>query len=150
MSNFLDKIKYFIGIQDLEDEDNYDEYGYEDYDADLDYESEVPAKVKKFNNKVLNIHTNSNMKIMVHEPQNYEDAPKIVDDLKARKAVVVNLEKLELNVKKNIFDFISGGIYAIEGNMLKVTKDIFIFAPNNIEIDGIKEEIVNKGLFSWQ
>ncbi|MFA7412040.1 MAG: cell division protein SepF [Tissierellaceae bacterium] len=144
MSSFMDKVKYFIGVQDLEDEDRYEEY--EEYDED--YDTDVPAKMKKFRNKVVNIHTNSNMKIVVHEPLNYDEAPAIIDDLKSRKAVIVNLEQLDNVIKKQIFDFISGGIYAMEGNIQKVTKDIFIFAPNNVEIDGLKDELTSKGIFS--
>jgi len=145
MSNFMDKIKYFIGVQDLEDEERYEEY--DEYEED--YEAQLPTKMKKFNNKVVNIHTNSNMKIVVHEPLSYDEAPKIIDDLKGRKAVIVNLEQLDNGVKRQIFDFINGGLYAMEGNIQKVTKDIFIFAPNNVEIDGLKDELKNKGIFSW-
>ncbi|NLV89050.1 MAG: cell division protein SepF [Tissierellia bacterium] len=145
MSNFMDKVKYFIGIQDLEDEERYEEL-----EENEDYEMEVPTTMKKFNNKIVNIHTNSNMKIVVHEPLTYEDAPKIIDDLKARKTVIVNLEETELNLKKQIFHFISGGLYAMEGNIQKVTTDIFIFAPKNVEIDGLKDDLASRGIFNWQ
>lgn len=145
MSNFMDKIKYFIGVQDLEQEDL--EEGYEDFE-DEDYDAQVP-KVKKFNNKVLNIHTNTNMKIVVHEPLSYDEAPTIIDDLKSRKTVIVNLEQLDTGIKRQIFDFVNGGIYAMEGNIQKVTRDIFIFAPSNVEIDGLKDELKSKGIFSW-
>lgn len=144
MSDFLNKIKYFIGVQDLDEEEMFeDEQLYEDYD------SAVPSKTKKLNNKVLNIHTNTNMRIVVHEPLSYDEAPGIINDLKVRKTVVVNLEQLDMVVKKQIFDFINGGLYAMEGNIQKVTKDIFIFAPNNVEIDGLKDELKNKGIFPW-
>ena len=81
MSNFMDKIKYFIGVQDLEDEEVNEDY--EEYEED--YDVAVPTKTKKLNNKVVNIHTNSNMKIIVHEPLSYDEAPSIIDDLKSRK-----------------------------------------------------------------
>ncbi|WP_353096754.1 cell division protein SepF [Tissierella praeacuta] len=145
MSNFMDKVKYFIGVQDLEDEEVQDDY--EEYEDD--YDVAVPTKTKKINNKVVNIHTNSNMKIVVHEPLSYDEAPSIIDDISLRKAVIVNLEQLDGGVKRQIFDFISGGLYALEGNIQKVTKDIFIFAPSNVEIDGLKEELKNRGIFSW-
>lgn len=146
MGNFMDKVKYYIGIQDFED----DEETYEEYDeSGEDYDVAVPSKVKKFNNKVVNIHTNSNMKIVVHEPLSYDEAPIIIDDLKSRKTVIVNLEQLDLGIKRQIFDFVNGGLYAMEGNIQKVTKDIFIFAPSNVEIDGLKDELKNKGIFSW-
>jgi len=145
MNNFMDKIKYFIGVQDSEDGEI--EEGYEEYEED--YDVAVPSKIKKINNKVVNIHTNSSMKIVVHEPLSYDEAPSIIDDLKSRKTVVVNLEQLDNGIKKQIFDFINGGLYAMEGNIQKVTKDIFIFAPSNVEIDGLKDELKNKGIFSW-
>ncbi len=141
----MDKIKYFIGVQDLDEEGMNEEY--EDYEED--YDVAVPTKSKKLNNKVVNIHTNSNMKIVVHEPLSYDEAPRIIDDLKSRKTVIVNLEQLDNNIKRQIFDFISGGLYALEGNIQKVTKDIFIFAPSNVEIDGLKDELKSKGIFSW-
>lgn len=145
MSNFMDKIKYFIGVQDLEDEEMHEDY--EEFEED--YDVAIPTKTKKLNNKVVNIHTNSNMKIVVHEPLSYDEAPSIIDDLKSRKTVIVNLEQLDNSIKRQIFDFISGGLYALEGNIQKVTKDIFIFAPSNVEIDGLKDELKSKGIFSW-
>lgn len=138
MSNFMDKFKYFIGVDDYE-EDEFEE----------DIEVGIPTKTKKINNNVVNIHTNSNMKIVVHEPLSYEEAPEIVDDLKTRKAVVVNFEQLEANLKRQIFDFINGALYAVEGKIQKVTKDIFILAPKSVEIDGLKEELQSKGIFPW-
>ncbi len=143
MSNFIDKVKYFIGIDDLEEEE--EEFLEEDETMNFP----ITTKTKKINNKVVNIHTNSNMKIVVHEPLSYEEAPLIVDDLKSRKAVVVNFEQLDLAVKRQIFDFINGGLYAIEGKIQKVTKDIFILAPLNIEIDGLKDELKTRGIFPW-
>jgi cell division inhibitor SepF len=142
MSNFIDKVKYFIGIDDLEEEEEL----FEEEEA-IDFP--ITTKTKKINNKVVNIHTNSNMKIVVHEPLSYEEAPAIVDDLKSRKAVVVNFEQLDLAIKRQIFDFINGGLYAMEGKIQKVTKDIFILAPLNIEIDGLKDELKTRGIFPW-
>ena len=31
----------------------------------------------------------------------------------------------------------------------KVNKDIFILAPSNIELDGLRDELQNKGMFPW-
>lgn len=143
MSGFMDKLKYFIGIDDLEmEEEYYDEYELEELPAN--------TNTKKLKNNVVNIHTAASMKLVVHEPLSYEDAPKIVDDLKSRKTVVVNLEELESNIKRQIFDFISGGLYSLEGNIQKVSKDIFVLAPSNVEIDGnLRDELKNKGVFNW-
>ncbi|NLY66033.1 MAG: cell division protein SepF [Tissierellia bacterium] len=145
MAGFVDKLKYFIGIDDLD----YDE-DEEFYDTDEYEELPLATKTKKLNNKIVNIHTASNMKLAIHEPLTYEDAPKIVDDLKMRKTVVVNLEQLEPGIKRQIFDFINGGLYSLEGSIQKVTTDIFVLAPANVEIDGnIKNELQNRGIFKW-
>jgi len=145
MSSIMDKLKYFIGIDDLDLEDEY-----EDYEEDELEEIPVNTSSRRMRNKVVNIHTSGNMKLVVHEPLNYEDAPKIVDDLKMRKTVVVNLEQLEPGIKRQIFDFINGGLYSLEGSIQKVTTDIFVLAPSNVEIDGnIKDELKNKAIFHW-
>lgn len=148
MSNMMDRLKYFIGVDGYEEEE--DQEVYEDYYEDAEEIEETKQILpRKVGNKVVNIHTNSNMKIVVHEPLSYDEAPGIIDDLKARKTVVVNLEQLEIGVKRQIFDFVNGGVYAMEGNIQKVTKDIFIFAPSSVEIDGLKDDLKSKGIFSW-
>ena len=62
---------------------------------------------------------------------------------------IVNFEQLDATIKRQIFDFINGGLYAVEGRIQKVNKDIFILAPSNIEIDGLKDELKNRGIFPW-
>lgn len=37
---------------------------------------------------------------------------------------------------QRIMDFISGCIFAISGNMCQVSRFIFIFSPNGVEISG--------------
>ncbi len=142
MGDLFNKFKYFIGIDDYEEEYTVDE------DDSFDT-IEPPISSKKIGGKVVNLHTNSNMKIVVHEPLSYEEAPAIIDDLKLKKAVVVNFEQLDTIVKRQIFDFINGGLYAVEGKIQKVTRDIFILAPLNVEIDGLKDELKNRGIFPW-
>lgn len=88
-------------------------------------------------------------KIQIQDPLKYDDAPKIIDKLILNDAVVVNFEHLEPEIKRQVFDFINGGIYAIEGRIQKVTADIFILAPKDVAIEGIKEELLESGLYSW-
>lgn len=142
----VEKLKYFIGINDEFDEEmDYEE----EYEPVVEPQVEQQKAAKKYSNNVVNLHTNSSMKIVVHEPLSYEEAPTIVNDLKSRKTVVVNLEQLDTNTKRQIFDFINGGLYSLEGSIQKVTKDIFVLAPNSVEIDGLKDELKSKGIFSW-
>ena len=146
-NNIINKFKYFIGLDDLEEE--YDE----ELDEEINKENEFAHPIIKRNlksNKIVNIHTNSNMRLVIHEPRRYDEAPNIVEDLKKRKPTVVNLQNLDSETKRKVFDFINGAIFALEGNIQKVATDIFILAPNNVEIDSnLRDELKNKGLFPW-
>ena len=146
-NNFLDRVKYFIGIDDAYEDEYYDDYEANKYEPNEHLEGDTTQK--RLSQSSNNLHTNATMTVIVHEPLNYDEAPMIIDDLKRRKTVVVNLEQLQTDVKKQIFDFLNGGIYALEGNIQRVTKDIFVLAPNNVEIDGLKDELKSKGIFSW-
>lgn len=147
MADFMDKMKNIFGFSDYDE----DEYGYiEDdiYENEDERQDETPAratKVKKVSNRI----SAADMIISVHEPLSYEESPKIVDDLRANKSIVLNFEQLDLDVKRQIFDFVSGALYALDGNIQKVNKDIFILAPENVAIDGLKEELKNTGMFPW-
>ncbi|WP_425445999.1 cell division protein SepF [Dethiothermospora halolimnae] len=145
-NKLFDKFKYIIGIDDLDDEYiEEEEEQEEDMEKPLNFHS--PSKL---NNKVVNIHTNKNIKMSIHQPTKYDEAPSVVDDLKVKKPVVINLGELDSDIKRQVFDFINGALYSLEGNIQKVDKDIFILAPENVEIDSkIKQEIKSKGLFSW-
>ena len=65
--------------------------------------------------------------------------PKLVDNLKSRKPVIVNLERLESDTARKIFDFLSGATYALNGNVQKVANNIFVFAPENVDINSSVE-----------
>ena len=74
------------------------------------------------------------VKMLVVEPQGFEESPKLVDSLKAKKPVVINLENLETDVARKIFDFLSGATYALNGNVQKIANNIFLFAPANVDV----------------
>ena len=76
----------------------------------------------------------SQFKMVVIEPNGFEEGPKLVDSLKAKKPVIINLENLETDIARKIFDFLSGATYALNGNVQKVTNNIFVFAPENVDV----------------
>mgnify|MGYP001221496823 FL=1 len=163
--SFLDKMKEAIGIQDAEYEDDY--YYDDDYDEDLDYtadhnisddfnnteykeENEVNKVTEQRSTRRNNVTdiSSSKVKISIQEPLTYDDGPYILNDIMNRKVVILNLEMLEVDKKRQIFDFVSGGIYSLDGDISKVTKDIFVIAPRGIEIEGeLQEQLKNKSLY---
>lgn len=79
---------------------------------------------------------NSFVRMVVFQPQTYEDTQTIIDNLKAKKPVIVNLETLNVDVAQRVLDFMSGAIYALDGNVRKVSKGIFLLAPEGVDIAG--------------
>jgi len=129
----MDKVKDFIGITDLEDD-----YEEEEVSAEGKYESSKPERMETYSrkNNVIKVHSNTDMKVFICEPQKYEDCTKAVDELKNRKVVVLNIEEMELEEQKQVFEFIKGSVYALEASIQKISNGIFVIAPNNVQIDG--------------
>lgn len=137
---FLDKVKFFMGLEDYEDEtddDDYEEVKPQPRTTAQQSTSAVqtsyPVQTK---NKVVNIHTNTQMKVVIHQPASFDEATEIVESLKARKPVIMNLEEIDADLARRIFDFCNGALYAIDGQIQKVSKGIFILAPSNVDVTG--------------
>lgn len=147
---FFSKILDAIGIEETSMEDEYDEYEeYDDFEGDeaeMAEEYEPEEEVLKYsnrkskrninNNKVVDLPSSAAMRMVVYQPNSYDDTQNIIDFLKARKPVVVNLEMLEIDVAQRVLDFISGAIYSLNGSIHKVSKGIFILAPMSVDITG--------------
>jgi cell division inhibitor SepF len=89
-------------------------------------------------NKALNTMT-SRIDLLLTAPKSFDECPKLVDSLKARKPVIINLEKIETEAAKKIFDFLGGATYALNGNMQKIADNIFVFAPENVSVTSTAE-----------
>ena len=79
-------------------------------------------------------------KLVVIEPKSFDECPKLVDSLKGRRPVIINLEKIETETATKIFDFLSGATYALNGGVQKVANNIFIFAPESVDIASNQDE----------
>ncbi|MCR5175969.1 MAG: cell division protein SepF [Anaerovibrio sp.] len=76
----------------------------------------------------------SMMKVHVIEPKTIDDCQQIANFLKEKRPVVINLEKVEEQTAIRIIDFISGTIYAIDGAVTKISRNVWLFAPKNVNI----------------
>lgn len=75
-------------------------------------------------------------KMILFEPRAYSESTQITDYLKSRNTVVVNLKRVTPEQAKRIIDFLSGSLYAMNGNLQKLGGGIFLCAPNNVNIEG--------------
>lgn len=79
---------------------------------------------------------NSDFEVCIVKPANIGEAQQVCDLLMNSHPVVVNLEGIDIMEAQRIMDFISGCIFAISGNMCQVSRYIFIFSPQDIDISG--------------
>ena len=100
--------------------------------------------------KIVNIHTTTQLKVVVVQPAAFEDSKEIADHLKTKKPIVVNLENIDREVAKRIIDFLSGAVYSLDGNIQKISNGIFLIVPYNMGIMGdFKDELRNKVAFPF-
>lgn len=104
------------------------------YKMDNSYESIAPKLSRGQVNKNYSMNGSAPFKMLVVEPKSFDECTKLVDNLKSRKPVIINLERVETDLAKKMFDFMSGATYALSGNVQRVTANIFIFAPANVDI----------------
>ena len=91
------------------------------------------------------------VEVYVIKPQDFAEAQTAADLLKKGRTVVINLEGVELTVAQRSIDFIGGATYAINGSLQAVSNNIFIAAPDSIEVSGdLKSEIMNENTISPQ
>ena len=124
-------------VWDLFGMDSAEPEGYEDeniYDYDNNEEEETEDNKKIFgrkNNKVVNMPQAQGqaIKMVISQPTTFEQSDEICSFLKEKKSIIVNLEYVNKDVARRIVDFISGGVYALDGYIQKVSNSIFLVAP---------------------
>lgn len=117
----LDNIKKFFGV---ESDEIVSEMGGEDEYYKVSRTEESSEGIDNKN------------KMILFEPRAYSESTQIVDYLKNRNTVVVNLKRVTPDQAKRIVDFLTGSLYAMNGNLQKLGGGIFLCAPNNVNVEG--------------
>lgn len=73
-------------------------------------------------------------RMQIVKPRDERSAEEILNLLKKKYAVVINVEYLDKQTAQYIMHYISGGVYALDGTVQKVNNAIFLAAPFGIEI----------------
>ncbi len=127
------------------------------YDDDI-YEAPSYAKKSKpsrpvrstsgSNNKVVSMNGRGS-EVYVIKPQEFNEAQTVTDFLKDGKTIVINMEGIELTSAQRIIDFIGGACYALDGSLQAISSNIFIAAPQDIEVSGdLRDELLNESTVS--
>lgn len=76
----------------------------------------------------------SNGGVVIYSPSTYEDVQLLIDHLKMREQVIVDFSTVNQTSVYRILDFMSGAVYALNGSIQQITKNIFLFAPSGVKI----------------
>ncbi|MDL2217077.1 cell division protein SepF [Christensenellaceae bacterium OttesenSCG-928-M15] len=139
MAKFFSKFLDYIGIEETEMEEGYQDNFYNDdelEEPDSNIVSFSAREKRKANSNVVSMPAASQMKMIVYHPISYEDTQNIIDNLKSRKPVIVNMEDLEVDCAQRVLDFMVGAVYALNGTIFKISRGIFVVAPINYDVIG--------------
>ncbi len=148
-SNLLNKVWGFFGIEPDEEEEDLENEDYVQEEEEEEEEEERKLFGRK--NKVVNMPQANQIKMVISQPTTFEQSEEICQYLKERKSCIVNLEYVNKDVARRVVDFISGGVYALNGHIQKISNSIFLIAPANYDIANEmgREEVKNKLSVSW-
>lgn len=102
---------------------------------------ERPSKSKVVN---LPNSNRSSYEVMVVEPRSFDDAANIVQYLKDRKTIVLNLHLLDKEQSQRTIDFVCGAAHALNGKPQKVGDLVFVFTPSNVTLSVEANPVKNK------
>ncbi len=162
---FIDRILDSMKLNDDDDEfdDDYDDFDDIDpepaqtqkrggkTDHDEESEEDQDEKVSSLKNRrsqptVVSSHPSRTLEVCMIRPKSVEEGREICETLLSGRAVVINLEGINMDVAQRIVDFTSGACYAINGNLQNISSYIFIVTPVNVELSGDFQDIVGGNL----
>ena len=113
-------------------------------------EYDAPKSAKRYNSgkvapmktrRSSNMNFGGGLEVCVIKPVSIDEARTVTETLLQNRAVVLNLEGLDVEIAQRIIDFTSGSCYAINGNLQKISNYIFIITPQSVEISGDFQDI---------
>ncbi|MAH80546.1 MAG: hypothetical protein CMP39_02540 [Rickettsiales bacterium] len=132
MKNTFEKIKHYFGFsEDLP------------FEEPEKIEEAKSPKIKPFKGSLIDSQSSrpfASSEIKIEEPRVYEDSLSIATHLRENKPVIVNLKYLDKLAGKRLIDFICGTAYAINGHMMKIGENIFLFTPAKVLIANSEEK----------
>lgn len=150
--NVINKFKDFMGLNEEEysdyDETDSDAYRGEFQPPEPQISQPIEEERRGFRwtngetrsaNKINNVvgmpgimHGVSEMILI--EPRSFEEMPQVIDALRNRKSVILNMTLIRQEEAQRSVDFVAGGTYAIDGHYERIGDNIFLFTPNCVQV----------------
>lgn len=156
MAGLGEKFKFIYNLFgfDNSEENEFDTEGFaEGYDDGYvtdgtnvlkrNFEAQSPIETRERSNLRVLHNAARNYEVAVFEPRAFNESITIVEALKEKKTVILNLQLLDREQSQRIVDFLCGCTHALDGSQRKIGECVFIFTPSNINIS---QEVVNSKL----
>ena len=120
-------------------EEEEDEFGF----APISAPASTSVSTTGFSGQVLSMNNSASNKqeVVLFRPGSFNDTSKAADDLRSRKAVIVNMENVDKAMARRVVDFLSGCVYALDGDVKKIAQSAYLFCPHNMDIVGDLETL---------
>lgn len=94
-----------------------------------------------FTGQVVNMNTTGKQQVVLFRPVTFDDSAKAANDLRNKKAVIVNMENVDKAMARRVVDFLSGCVYVMDGKVKKVAQSTYLFCPHNVDVTGDLENL---------
>ena len=128
-------------VEDEPEEDEDSDFGFGSISTSGSGSSALGSS-SGFNGPVLHTGSSANkQEVVLFRPGSFNDTSKAADDLRNHKAVIVNMENVDKAMARRVVDFLSGCVYALDGDVKKIAQSAYLFCPHNMEISGDLETL---------
>ena len=159
--SFWDNVKKFAQPYSDDDYDEYDddveEYEEEEMqpaarssrrpspfaatqETESTFTSATTSATSSFSGQVLNMSSGKQEVVLFHA-KTFDDAARAADELRHKKAVILNMENVDKALTRRVVDFLSGSVYALDGSVKKVAQSTYLFCPHNMDVVGDLESV---------
>ena len=114
--------------------------------TDSGFQNSAPAGNTGFSGQVVNMGSGKQEVVLFHA-KTFDDAAKAADELRKKKAVILNMENVDKGLTRRVVDFLSGSIYALDGSVKKIAQSTYLFCPHNMDIVGDLEAQIEMEAF---
>ena len=121
----------------MEEEEEEDDFGF----APVPVAAASSTPSTGFSGQILNMGASNKQEVVLFRPGSFNDTSKAADDLRNRKAVIVNMENVDKAMARRVVDFLSGCVYALDGDVKKIAQSAYLFCPHNMDIVGDLETL---------
>lgn len=78
--------------------------------------------------------------ISLVQPRTFEEAQEMVDRLRRRGPVVVQLDRADRESAQRILNFLGGALYALDGTLYVLGPGIYLAAPGGVHVNDLRGE----------